>query len=874
MIEEKPDPDQILKAIHDEEIKEKSGQLKIFFGMAAGVGKTFAMLREAHNRLKEGINLVIGTVNTHGRAETEELVKGLPILSEKWVNFKDKAFSELDLDGILKTKPDLVLIDELAHTNVPGSKHPKRWQDVIDILDAGIDVYTTLNVQHLESRKEIVESISGIVIRETVPDLVLERASAIEIIDIPPSELLQRLREGKVYLGDQSRVAIQNFFQEDKLTALREIALRFTAEKVDHDLHGMMLFGKRWKTREKLMVGVSPAFFSQHLIRATRRFAFELDAPWIAVYVDTGSNLSEEEKKNLNAHLQLAKDLGAHVIVTYDVNIAEALQQIAEQHGITRLIMGRTSKSHFLQRIFKKSLVDRLEVIGKQMDILILRQDKLTGIYQKRIPPMSCSSPLKSYWISGAAVLAATIVGQILVPWIGYAAVGHIFLLEILFLSLFVNMGPIIFAAALSAICWDYFFILPPACFTISSTADKFLIVSFFMAAFIVGTLNTRIRVNDTLISRREKKIEYLFAITDEILKSHNLYELRTHINAKLKHLFEGEFDILIKDINGELNFDSPLSILKEETDHAAALWCFKNMKISGKGTDTLPSAQATYFPIKAKSAIGVLVYYHKSMALTLPDRESLAQLVTDRLGIFIEHYISQEKEQYTSYTREVEKLHNAIFHSLSKGFFTPLEMIFSIAKKWIDLAKTPEEKALIVNLNKAAMNLRFIVDNVLTISKLESGFITFNKQKHLTQDIISECIQETKNCTEDRAISLSLPQRGLYLACDRELLKIAINNVLMNAINYSPAQSPVHIEVKLGETSVDITVLDEGPGIPEEFIPLIFEKFYRIPGDTLERIGLGLAIVKAVVDLHGGNLKVQKRDIKGTAFSLSFPFM
>lgn len=874
MIEDNtPDPDQILKAIQDEEIKEKYGQLKIFFGMAAGVGKTFAMLREAHHQLKEGVNLIIGTVNTHGRTETDELVKGLPILPEKWINFKDKAFSELDLDGILQTKPDLVLIDELAHTNVPGSKHPKRWQDVMDILDAGIDVYTTLNVQHLESRKEIVESISGIVIRETVPDLILERASAIEIIDIPPSELLQRLKEGKVYIGDQSRIAVQNFFQEDKLTALREIALRFTAEKVDHDLHGMMLFGKRWKTRERLMVGVSPSYSSQHLIRTTRRFAFELDAPWIAVYVDTGVNLSDEEKKSLNAHLQLAKDLGAHVIVTYDMDVAEALQQIAEQHDITRLIMGRSSKTHFLQKILKNSLVDKLEVIGKQMDILILRQDKLTGIYQKRILPINFSSPLKSYWIAGIAVITATILGQFLVPWIGYAAVGHIFLLEILFLSLFVNMGPIIFAAVLSAICWDYFFILPPSCFVISSTADKFLLASFFIAAFIVGTLNTRIRANDVLISRREKKIEYLFAITDEILKSHNLFELRTHINTKLKHLFGGEFDILIKGINGELNFDSPLGILKEERDQAAALWCFRNMKTSGNGTDTLPSAEATYFPIKAKSAIGVLVYYHKSTALTLPDRESLAQLVTDRLGAFLEHYIAQEKEQYTSYTREVEKLHNAIFHSLSKGFFTPLEMIFSIAKKWINLATTPEEKALVISLNKATMNLKFIVDNILTISKLESGFIVFNRQKHLTQDIISECIQEAKDCSEDRSISFSLPQRGLYLSCDRELLKIAINNVLMNAINYSPAQSPIQIEVKTGESSVCITVLDEGPGIPEEFIPLIFEKFYRIPGDTLERIGLGLAIVKSVVDLHGGHLKVQKREVKGTAFSLSFPF-
>lgn len=867
-----PDPDKILKAIQSEENKEKTGQLKIFFGMAAGVGKTSAMLQEAHEKLKEGITLAVGTVNTHGRIETEALVKGLPIIPEKWITFKDKAFSELDIDGILKSKPDLVLIDELAHTNVPGSKHLKRWQDVIEILDAGINVYTTLNVQHLESRKEIVESISGIVIHETVPDLVLERASAFEIIDIPPSELLKRLKEGKVYLGDQSRIAIQNFFQEDRLTALREIALRFTAEKVDHDLHEMMLFGKGWKTRERLMVGVTPALTSLHLIRATRKFAFELDAPWFAVYVDTGIKLCDEDKKKLNTHLQLAQELGAHVIVSHDIDVASALQNLAKQHNITRLIIGRSSPRTFLQNIFRNSLIDRLERHGKQMDILILRQDKLTGIYQKKVPSITLKSPLTSYLLSGLTVFLITLAGLQLTPWIGYCSVGHIFLLGILLLSLFVGIGPILLAATFSALSWDYFFISPSINFLVYSTSDKLLLISYFFAALIVGVLNTRIREKDFLLSRREKKIEMLFAITDEILKSHNLQDLRVNINKKLKQLFGGECDILIKGIDGNLNFEGSLNILKEETDQAAALWCFRNSKTSGKGTDTLPSAKASFFPIKGQSMVGVLAYYHKSNALTLLDKEHLTQFVTDRLGSVIERYLSQETEQYSSYTHEVEKLHNAIFHSLSKGFFTPLDNIFAINRKWLNIASTQETRALALHLNKAAKNLKFIVDNILMISKLESGFITFNKQKYRAEDLISECLQDMKDCTDDHSFIVSSLPEKLILSCDKELLKIAINNVLMNAANYSPSQSPIHVEVALKDDFVDITILDEGPGIPEEFIPLIFEKFYRIPNTKEESIGLGLAIVKAVIDLHEGQLKVQKRDIKGTAFSILLP--
>ncbi len=874
IIEENPDPDQLLKAIKEEEQRYSLGKLKIFFGMSAGVGKTYAMLQEAHERLKEGLNLAIGTVNTHSRQETEKLLEGLPIISEKWIKFKDKAFKELDLEQILEIKPQLILIDELAHTNVPGSKHPKRWQDVVEILDAGIDVYTTLNVQHLESRKDIVESITGIPIRETVPDLVLERASAIEIIDIPPVELLQRLKEGKVYLGDQSIVAAENFFQADNLTALREIALRFTAEKVDHDLHGILALGRGWRTRERLMVAVGPAPSSQQLIRSARRLAFELDAPWIAIHVNTEKKLNAEDQARLNRHLQLAKELGAEIMTTNDFNVANALQRIARQKSVTRLVIGRPTERSFFQKFFHTSLLDRLAEENKQMDILILRQDQLVSLYKRAIPTLKFTSSYLSYWVVFGTGFFITLFGYFLTPWIGYRAVGYIFLIGILLLSLFVGQGPILLAAALSALSWDYLFIPPTFQLTIKNPNDTVLVTIYFFTALIVGMLNTRIREKDLFLYRREEKIEDLYEVMQEIAKSPNLQYLRLNLDAKLKALFGGEFDILVKGTDNQLIFDSQLSFLNEETDHAAALWCYRKGKRAGWSTDTLPSAKALYFPIKfSNNSLGVLVYYPKNQQPLSMDEVNFLQSVTEQLGIYLERYVFEERIQNQNYLRQVEKLYNSIFHSLSKGFYAPLEKIASINQKFKQIAHSQDEKELTQEMDQASKNLKMIVDNILTISQLESGFIQFEKQKHSIERLIEEVQQEVKSLINGHPLHVQLPEQKLFFSFDFKLMKIALKNVLINAMEYSPISTPIEIAVQLLETEFKISVMDEGPGIPKEMMPFIFEKFYRLPADSkLEGIGLGLTIVKAVIDLHQGRLEVKNCDKKGTDFSLILP--
>ena len=596
--EEKLDPDQLLKAIEKEESQQGLGKLKIFFGMSAGVGKTYTMLEDGKQRLQEGVQVVVGVVNTHGRKETEALLEGLQIIPEKWVKYRDNLFSEFDIDKVLELKPQLVLVDELAHTNVPGSKHPKRWQDVIELLDAGIDVYTTLNVQHVESRKDIIESITGIQIRETIPDLILERAAMIEMIDIPPQELLKRLKEGKVYLGDQALAAAQNFFKEDNLTALREIALRLTAEKVDHDLHGILALGKGWKTREKLMVAISSAPSSEQLIRASRRLAFELDSPWIALYVDKGDKLSQEDQRWINKHLNLAQELGAEVVTTQDLDVAAAIQRIAKQKDVTRIVIGR-SKPWSFKYLFRKSLIERLEQENKHIDLLILRQDRLVSLYQKTLLPLELPGSFPSYGIAIVTVAFCALLGYFLDPLLGYKAVGLIFLLGILILSLFVTQGPVFLAAILSSLTWDLLFIPPLFHSGISAPEDIALVFLYFCAASIMGILTTRLRKQNQFLSIREEKMERLYEVIREIAKAPNYHYLRLNVSSFLKTIFGGEFDILTEDEKGQLLLNSRLPLLNLENERSAAKWAFQKGKIAGFSTDTLASAEGVYFPIK-----------------------------------------------------------------------------------------------------------------------------------------------------------------------------------------------------------------------------------------------------------------------------------
>lgn len=870
--DDQPNPDELLKAIQREEQQRTLGRLKIFFGMSAGVGKTYSMLQEAQQQLKEGVNVVVGTINTHGRKETEALLQGLPIIPEKWIKYKDIAFEEMDLEAILEKKPQLVLVDELAHTNVPGSKHPKRWQDVVEILDAGIDVYTTLNVQHLESRKDVVEHLLGIQIRETVPDLILERATSIELIDIPPSELLKRLKEGKVYLGDQSIMAAEHFFQEQNLTALREIALRFTAEKVDHDLHGI-LQGKGWRTRERLMVAISSSPTSEQLIRATRRLSFELDAPWLVVHVDTGIVLSDSDLARLNRYFNLARELGADVITTHDLDIANALQRIAKQRDITRIVIGRPPKRRFnIGNLFQGSFVDRLEKENRHIDIIILREEKITGIYRNILSARRASIKWREYGIAVAFTIVAVLFGILISPFIGYKAIGFIFLLGILILSFFIGKIPMLLAVILSAMSWNIFFISSSLFPTYSNPEDIALVIIYFCVAGIMTVLTSRMRDQDQFLKKREETIERLYEIEHDIGNATNLQGLRLNINSRLENIFPGKFDILIKGSDDQLILESSLPLLKEEREKVVAIWVFQHGKVGGWSTDTLPSAKGIYFPIKfSKATVGVMAYHPAKDRPLSMEEMNFIQTVAHQLGIYLERYIFEERIRKQDFTAHVERIHKSIFHSLNRNFYIPLGGMIEVKNQIRQNSSDPQIEFLTTQLEQFISNIRFVVDNIIAISELESGLVRFKQKNNSIKDLIDQSVEYIKPFIRGHSIKLELPQEPPFLLFDFNLLKLALTNLILNALEYSNPSTPIHIKFRTLEKEFYLSVIDEGPEIPEAMIPQIFDKFHQEPGSS-KGLRLGLTIVKLVVDMHHGKIEINNLEEKKVEFRLVLP--
>lgn len=872
MEENKATPDELLEAIKIEEKKSKKGKLKIFFGMSAGVGKTYSMLEEARELVKKGVDVVIGVVNTHGRKETEALLEGLPLIPEKWINYRNTVFKELDVDAIIARRPEIVLVDELAHTNVPGSKHEKRWQDVLDILDAGISVYTTLNVQHVESRKDLVEGVTGIQIRETVPDSILEQATNIEFVDIPPQELLQRMKEGKVYLGDQPQIAIQHFFKEDNLNALREIALRFTAEKIDHDLFQQR---KKIRTHEKLMVAISCNPSAEQLIRVARRLAFERHASWIAVYVDTGLQLSDEDQARLSRYLDLARNLGAEVVIIHDLDVAAALQRVAIQKNITQLVIGRPPKARwsFFGR-FREGFIERIERENKNLDVFIIRKDKTHSIYEKTLqakPKVTFTSRFSAYIIAIIIVAFVSFIGLTLSPYIGHATVGFIFLLGILFLSFFIGQGPILFAALLSTISWNFFFLLES--FSFDLTPEYILqTIIFFFTASVVGTLTSRIRNQEQYMHRREEWMEHLYDIERLMGNTKNYEELRSSLITRLEEIFDGQFAILGKDRYNRIIFDSSIPFLAQINEQSVAEWVFHNGKIAGWSTDTLPLSKGIYVPIKfGESTEGLLVFFPTQPKRPLSSEDKIfLQTIARRLGMYMGKYSFEESVQVQRYAKHVEQLHHAILHSVSKAVYTPLEELTNVCNSIHELRPGPQVEVLMEKGESSIKKLQMIVDNFITLSEFESGFVVFEKKKHHLSDLINKSLEELKPILKDRKIVLNIPDEICKVSFDFNLIKLALKNLIIHALEVTPKDKEIRISAEVGY-QCSISVADGGPSISPEELPQLFDRFHQMPIEKPDTLGLAPVIVKTIMDIHNEKIEVKPNPEGGNIFSLIF---
>lgn len=877
----RPNPDLLLEKIKKEEIELPKGKLKIFFGMCAGVGKTYSMLQAAQKARADGINVVIGIVETHNRPETEELLEGLEKIPMREILYRETRFKEFDLDAALKRKPSLIIVDELAHTNIPGSRNVKRYLDVLELLSNGIDVFTTLNVQHIESRSETVRQITGAVIRETVPDSILDEADDIELVDITPDKLLQRLAEGKVYAEERSKQAIQNFFRKGNLTALREMALRITAERVNKDLRDYKVeknIFETWKSGLRLMCAVGPSPYSANLIRWTKQLADSMEASWIAVYVETDQKISADNKNFLSQNFKLVKELDGELITTQDINVIDGLIRIAKENNVTQIVIGKSRKSKFARLFSSKDFIKNLLLKSGDIDVYVVggeRKETKSFLYDFKA---ISHSPLSRYFYSASIVVLFVFISFFLQNMVGYNFISLLFLLIISILPLFnFGFGPVLLAALLSAVSWNFFFIPPRYTFHIERPEDALMFIMYFIVASVTGFLSTKVRTQQKFLKQREVKTKALYNLSKELSSAAGMDGVVGISVRRIEETFKTEAALFLSESEKKLNAKPHPSgsLIVDDLEWVYAQWCFSNNQKAGRFTNTLPNAEATYYPLKSKSGmLGVL-------GIKLNGDSFLSFEQEDLLGSFIEQIINAMEREYLNelakkslLAEESEKLYKTLFNSISHELKTPITTIISAASslKEQDVRTNENAQLKIINLIKvAADRLHRLVENLLDMARLESGNLKIKRNWHSINDLLNSCVEKLKDESANHKISVNLEDDFVF-QFDYALLEQALVNIIHNSIIYTEAGSEIKIKAQLQNQNCIITISDNGKGFSEEELNGLFKKFYRSAGSKAGGTGLGLSIAKGLIEAHGGSISAANGINGGAVFTIILP--
>jgi two-component system sensor histidine kinase KdpD len=877
----RPNPDTLLASLKHEELRSKRGRLKVFFGMAPGVGKTYAMLESARRELAAGRDVVIGYLETHGRKETEALAEGLPLIQRLPIEYRGIALSELNLDAVLARRPQLVLVDEFAHTNAPGSRHPKRFQDVLEILEAGIDVFTTLNVQHVESRAEAVHQITDATIHETLPDTALDGAE-FELIDLPPEELRTRLSAGKVYLPESARSAQDNFFRPGNLAALRELALRFAAEHVGLDVlayrqaHGV---GDPWKSGQRLLVAVSASPTSAALVRWTRRLASELQAPWLAVYVERPAPLNPEEQSRLARHLALARELGAQVITTTDSDVVQGLLRVAREQNATQLVLGKPGPWHPLELLRGGSLLNRLIRESGTIDIHAIRADSADTPLLRPQParPMAPLSA-RGYAIALAVVAGVTGLNALLQYWLGYQSLALIYLFSVLLLAMFVSRGPALLAATLTALLWNFLFVTPTFTFRISGSTDLMLFLTYFVVALPMGHLTAKLRVQQAAERRREEHATALYLLTRELAQASDYADLLAIVIRELAKATRAPIALSLPDParDGALTpyFAStwPLS----DKEFGVADWAFRHRQRAGRSTDTLPSSEGTHYPLLAgDNAVGVLsVRTLDSNPLEGAQRDLLEAYVR-QTALALDRQRLRDAEQHSKLVAESDRLSKTLLNSISHEMRTPIAAIRGAAEALQEARRSGAAAppwSMVDEIQEGSQRLNRLVGNLLDITRLDSGHVKVKMDWCDVAELIHLTLKDLEKDLAGHPVTVEVA-RDLPLArLDFVLLQQSLANLLLNARVHTPPGTSVRVEARAEKGSLLLAVSDHGPGIPEDSLPMLFEKFYRAPSAPAGGSGLGLAIVKGFVEAQGGAVAAENRPEGGARFTLRLP--
>ncbi|MCE5303372.1 MAG: sensor histidine kinase KdpD [Planctomycetaceae bacterium] len=885
MESKRPNPDDLLAQAEAEEELTRRGSLRVFFGYAAGVGKTYSMLENAHRVLSEGNDIVVGYIEPHTRPDTLALLNGLDALPQKEIDYRGMKLREFDVDAALARRPDIVLVDELAHTNAEGSRHTKRWQDVDELLAAGINVWTTLNVQHIESLNDVIGQITGITVRETVPDHIFDAADELELIDISPEELLGRLQSGKIYIPDQAQRAMQSFFSKGNLTALREMSLRQAARRIHIDVElsrRVQAASQPWATTDRLLVCVGPSPTTARVIRTAKRMAVALDAPWMAVAVDrTGVTDADPAKSRITQHFRLAEQLGAETDTISGQDVASTILDYARSHNVTKILVGKTHQPRW-KRLLLGTVVDTILENSGEIDVYVIHGEKDTveSVGREVTPSHRTWRP---YFGSASIIAIGGLVAMAMKTLHladSPANTVMIFLAAVAFVAVRFGRGPAVLASILAVLAFDFFFVQPFLTFAVS---DSQYVVTFgvmLVIGLIISTLTSRLKRQIESTRQRERHTATLYQLGKQLSSLYGGVFLVSAAAKRMAEMCGGEVAVYLQQTAGppQLAFGYDTEIARHPVSVSVAQWVIDHDQIAGAATNTLPNAAGLFVPLTASQKVlgAIAIRVSDAERLLDPEQRRLLEACANQLALALERDQMAIAAAEARIQAEAEQVRNTLLSGVSHDLKTPLAAIAGASSSLLEATSLNDEtrRQLLETVADEAARLNRLLENILQMSRLDAGAVKPNRQWHVLEEIVGSALHRTSRELQDRTVDVRLAADLPLLSVDGVLLEQILVNLLDNAARYTPPQTATTIAAVVDGKWLRLSVSDNGPGFPPGTEERIFEKFYRASPkpDSGRGSGLGLAICRAIAQIHGGNIVAANLPGGGAEFVLRLP--
>ena len=880
--ESRPSPETLLKVANAEEAENERAKLKIFLGYAAGVGKTYAMLEAAQQRRRDGRDVVAAYVESHGRSETDLLLEGLETIPKASIDYLGVRLPEMDLDAVLARRPQIALVDELAHSNAPGSRHEKRWQDVEELLAAGIDVYTTVNIQHFESLNDVVAQITGVVVRETIPDSLLDLAVELRLVDIPPEDLLQRLKEGKIYIPEKAALATEKFFKPGNLMALRELSLRRAASRVDDQMRAYMesrSIAGPWPVADRLLVCISGSPFSERLIRTTRRLADEMKATWHTVYIETpgGSRHTRENRERVWRDLRQAESLGAQVATLTSTSVSQALIDYAVKNNVTKIVVGKPTKPRW-REFLRQPLVDQIIRLSGSIDVHVVSIAE-----EQKAPPKEATRPKKpvpwpGYLKSLVLVLVTSLFAEPAHHYLAPTNLVMIYLLAVVLAATRLGRKPAILTAFLSVLAFDFFFVPPRFTFAVTDTEYFITFGALFTVGVVISTLVSQSRERAEAIREREVQTSSLYYLSRDLAASPDLERILDAMARNIEESLGAHIAVLLPEGERLEVKRSSSDLVLDLKELAVADWAFKNRSPAGRGTDTLVSAQLLFLPMQTSGdVLGILgVRLADQGDYTSPLSRRLLQAFATQAALAIERVQLGKQAEQAQILQARESLERALLNSISHDLRTPLVSITGALGALRDKGSPLEQEAREDLLDAAwedAGRLNRFVGNLLDMTRLESGALKLKLVACDVQDLMGCALAALEPQLGRRKIEVRVPAGLPLIRMDMVLMTQVVVNLIDNALKYTPRQGGIELDAGLADGTLTLSISDRGPGIPEADLKRVFDKFYRVPvPEGAGGTGLGLSICKGIVEAHGGSIRAENREGGGLRMVVALP--